>query len=142
METEDIGICYRTSKIEIEEEMGYSEYKLRPGIALFFSFIKMIAVYFIFRFLVSDGFNLLTNIISGKYCNDDNQTECEPILWNLVSIYNKKDNQKFVFIQDILSLVFVILSVPFFFLYRKSQYSKAQLLNNKNQVEEDYTILV
>lgn len=102
----------------------------------------MIILYFICRFLVCDGFNLLTNIILGKYCNDDNQTECEPILWNMISIYNKKDNQKFIFIQDILSLVFVLLSVVFFFLYRKSQYSKAQLLNNKNQVEEDYTILV
>lgn len=76
METEDIGICYRTSKIEVEEEMGYEEYKLRPGIALFFSFIKMLAVYFIFRFLLCDGFNLITNIVIGQYCNDGSQTEC------------------------------------------------------------------
>ena len=36
----------------------------------------------------------------------------------------------------------VVLSILFFFFYRKDQYGKAQLLNNKNQVEEDYTILV
>ena len=95
----------------------------------------MIIVYFIFRFLISDGFNLLTNIITGQFCNDESQTECYPILWNLLSIYNKKNNSKFILIQDILSLVVIILSVVFFFIYRKRQYNKAKVLNDRNQAE-------
>jgi hypothetical protein len=95
----------------------------------------MITTYFLLRFLISDGFNLLTNITSGQYCNDDSQTECYPILWNSLSLYNKKNNTKFVMIQDILSLVVVIISIVFFFVYRKSQYGMAKVLNNRNQVE-------
>jgi hypothetical protein len=38
-------------------------------------------------------------------------------------------------IQDILSLVIVVISIVFFFVYRKSQYGMAKVLNNRNQVE-------
>lgn len=47
-----------------------------------------------------------------------------------------------ILIQDILSLAVIVLSVVFFFLYRKRQYNKAKVLNDRNQVEEDYTLLV
>lgn len=114
--------------------MGYSEYKLRPGISLFFSFIKMLTFYFIFRFLVCDGFNAITNLVAGHYCEDVLQVECEAYIWNLASLFNKKNNATFILIQDILSLVLVILSIGFFFLYRKRQYNKAKILNNRNQV--------
>lgn len=93
----------------------------------------MLIVYFVFRFLICDGFNLITNIVVGKYCNDGAQIECEPYVWNLVSIYNKKDNAKFILVQDILSLVLVVLSIAFFFLYRMRQYKKAKILNDRNQ---------
>jgi len=122
--------------------MGYSEYKLQRGVSLFFSFIKMLVVYCIFRFLICDGFNLITNLVSGKYCADGSQTECEPYTWNVLSGFNKKSNPKLILIQDILSLVIVVLSIAFFFLYRKRQYNKAKVLNNRNQEEQDYTILV
>ena len=102
----------------------------------------MIIVYFIFRLIICEGFNLITNIISGQYCMDESQTECHPILWNLLSIYNKKNNSKLILIQDILILVVIVLSVVFFFLYRKRQYNKAKILNDRNQVEEDYTLLI
>jgi hypothetical protein len=47
-------------------------------------------------------------------------------------MYNKKLNTRFIMVQDILSLVLVVLSIVFFFVYRMRQYKMAKILNGRN----------
>lgn len=101
----------------------------------------MLMSYLLIRFLIIDAFALVTNIV-GQYCSNVDQNKCDFTLWNQLSTMNKNDNSTFVLIHDILSLVLIVVSILFFFLYRRKQYTKAKALNDRNQVEEDYTILV
>ena len=91
VETEDIGLCYPTTDIGIAEELGYEQYQLSSGISLYFSFLKMALTYLAFRFLISDGFNLITNIVFGKHCQSEDQELCSHNIWNQASIVNIKD---------------------------------------------------
>lgn len=102
----------------------------------------MIIVYLIFRLLVSDGFNLATNILQGKYCNMQSQIDCTRDPWNYLSTVNLKGEEKYLFIQDILDLVVVVFSIVFFFCYRKMQYHMAKVLDATRQTEDDFTILI
>jgi hypothetical protein len=45
MDNEPIEICYSTSENSLEVEQNYEEFKLTPGIAVFFSFLKATIFY-------------------------------------------------------------------------------------------------
>ena len=102
----------------------------------------MIIFYLIFRFIFADGFNLVTNLVVGTYCSAQTAKQCNHKIYNQMSKANLRDNEYFLLIQDILNLVVVVISILFFFCYRKKQYHIARVLDENEQTEDDYAILV
>ena len=98
---------------------------------MYFSFIKMIILYFFLRFLICDGFNLITSYIYGNYC--DSKTDCQPALWNYASMVNNKNQKQFIQIQNILNLATIVLTILFFFFYRKGQYNLNKAIDKNQQ---------
>ena len=64
VDKEDIDIMHDTTNIyEVE-----GEFKLTSGVVMFFSFIKMLIYYLILRAIITDSFNLVTNLAVGEQC--------------------------------------------------------------------------
>ena len=57
---------------------------------MFFTFIKMCIVYLLFRFILTDGFNLITSIM-GLSCDEDDSAICGNGFFQKTSIYNKRN---------------------------------------------------
>ena len=58
--------------------------------SLFFTFVKMLMWYLLFRFIVSDGFNVLTNLMQvceNDLCKKDFQIHCS-VLSKAFASYN------------------------------------------------------
>lgn len=122
-QNEEIPICYSTTSFNEEQKLGYEEFKLQPGIALFFQFIKLAIFYIIFRILLCDTYNIVTNIL-GSFCQEISaENPCQPSLWNYLSILNLTYSYDKLFIQYVLDLVTVVLSIIIFFFLRKKQYN-------------------
>lgn len=133
VESEEIGFCYPTTKISIEEEAGFEEFKLTSAASLYFSFIKMVIIYFFLRFLLCDGFNLYSNIVFGSKCKSLEKDVCEDTIWNFASAINLDGNEQTFWIQDILNLAIIVLSLIYFFIYRKRQYSINKMIGKNRQ---------
>ena len=110
---------------------------------MFFSFIKMAIIYLLIVFLVVDAYQLIVNIL-GNYC-DKNVNLCEGNFFGKFSTYNlyeDKTMKGYVYTMDILCLLIVLGSIPFFIAYRKIQYQIYDKIDAENQTQDDYTILV
>ena len=116
---------------------------LNTSATLFFSFIKMAICYSIIMFLVCGLFNLLTSL-DGNYCVKHPKI-CTKSVFELISTYNKHMDPKeriMLEIQNILCLVSVILSIIFFTYYKKMRSKIYDIIDDKNQTQDDYTIFV
>ena len=51
--------------------MGVEIFQLDESVSVYFSFIKMTILYFTLRFLICDGFNLISNYLYGEFCVDN-----------------------------------------------------------------------
>lgn len=102
----------------------------------------MLIFYLTFKFIICDGFNLVSNILFGNNCKIETEDICANKIWNYLSVFNIKGDQEHLFIQDILNLALVVLSIIFFFFYRKKQYHIAKVLDDRQQEENDFAILV
>ena len=102
----------------------------------------MIILYFSLRFLISDGFNLFTNYKFGTNCLESTKSQCQAAIWNYASVLNLQGNEHYLFIQDILTLATIVLSIIFFFIYRKQQYRFNEEIDKNRQTEDDFTIFV
>jgi hypothetical protein len=63
--THEIPLCYST--LASEPRVGEDKFVLPLGVSIFFSFIKMIALLLLFRFLIFDLFVMITSNKS-NYC--------------------------------------------------------------------------
>lgn len=94
-------------------------------------------------FVFVDAYQLFINIL-GNYCNN-NVNLCEGNAFGRFSTYNVYEDTSmkgYVYTMDILCLLIVIGSIPFFIMYRKMQYQIYDQINAENQTQDDYTILV
>ena len=114
--------------MDIEEE-----FKIMSGVAMFFLFVKMLILYMLLRCLFVDVFNLVTNI---------NEGIGKESKWIYLSIMNKRNDDEFVKINDILSFITVAFSVAYFLAFRKIQYLTYHKIDLSNQTADDYTIFV
>lgn len=115
---------------------------LNSGASMFFTFIKMTIVYLLLRFIITDGFNLVTNFLA-TYCNDSTH-ECEDNSFARASIFNKvtPEGDSDVMIVDILNLVTVVFSIIYFLVYHKYQSQIYSLLDSSAHTQDDYTVFV
>ena len=116
---------------------------LNSGSAMFFTFIKMCIVYLLLRFLLTDGFNVITNFMA-TFCSRDDVDLCGKNSFAKSSLYNKMTptSEKLIVIVDILNLATVVVSILFFFFYRKYQYGIYSLLDSNAHTQDDYTLFV
>ncbi len=100
---------------------GKNVFLLNAGSAMFFSFIKMVVVYLLMRFLLSDCYNLVTNILSTNCDMPENIQICKDNIVARYSSYNKGtlNDEPFLYVVDILNLVTIVLSIIFFLYYRR-----------------------
>lgn len=141
--TEDISLCYDTTNIP-EDVLAdeTKDFKLLSGVSLFFSFIKMLIVYLLFRAIFTDVFNMVSSYIAGKHCREF--SDCQESLFTSTSGYNKyrSDRHDLIIALDVLNLVTIILSIPFFLAYRRMQYKLYDEIDAVKQTEDDYTLFI
>ena len=85
--TTKIDLCYETTPSKDIVKVGQKRYMLDSGSAMFFTFIKMCIVYLLLRFLLTDGFNVITSLMA--YCTDKKSEFCGKNFFAKSSIYNK-----------------------------------------------------
>lgn len=69
---------------------GSDIFLLNAGSAMFFTFIKMTVTYLVLRFLLSDCYNLITNMLSTNCDIGDNVLLCKNNIFSKFSSYNKR----------------------------------------------------
>lgn len=105
---------------------------------------SILFIYLGFRFLITDGYNLITNIFA-QNCNDPkNISECSNNFAAKFSDFNKNTNSDeiYLFTVDVLNIITVFLSIIFFALYRRYQYRIYNLIDKLNHTQADFTIFV
>ena len=80
----------------------------------------------------------------GLSCDEDDSAICGNGFFQKTSIYNKRNVEASnnIKIVEILNLVTAILSIVFFFFYRKYQYKIYSLMDKSQHTQDDYTIFV
>jgi hypothetical protein len=83
-------------------------------------FIKMVVFYLIMRVLIIDVYAIYVSL-NGSFCANYAATHTTETCVTILSAYNLKAtaDQNYLNIIDILSLVFTILSIVYFIIYRK-----------------------
>ena len=127
-------MCENTTILSKEE----GNFKVISGVALFFTFIKCLILFFIIRGLVVDGFNIITNLIEGKSCSG----ECVHQFFTKASIFHKDDRDDLINTTDLLAFITIFVSIIYFTIYRRVSYHIYNVIDEKNQTEDDYTIFV
>lgn len=70
MNTVKLPLNYGTTPDGDKVKAGSKIFMLDAGTSMFFTFIKMSIAYLFLRFVLSDGFNVITSIL-GRYCAAD-----------------------------------------------------------------------
>jgi hypothetical protein len=92
---------------------------MRSDIILFFSFIRSLIIYLVLHLVVSDAFNLFTNMV-GNACGSAHQTSCPKTFLTMLATTNKIRHRNPLLILDILNLLLVVLSILFFYFVRRN----------------------
>lgn len=102
----------------------------------------MTIVYLGLRFFITDGYNLITNIFAENCKDPKNIAECNTNFAAKFSNFNKStsSDEAYLFTVDVLNIVTVVLSIVFFTIYRKYQYTIYCLADMSNHTQADYTI--
>jgi hypothetical protein len=87
---------------------------------MYFCFIKMVIVFLLLRFLVFDIYNIIVSNY-GSYCSNYQLTHTTQQCVTVMSGYNLKAaaDQSQLNVMDILNLVFTVLAIVLFILFRK-----------------------
>jgi preprotein translocase subunit Sec61beta len=138
MDNEPIEICYSTSENSLEVEQNYEEFKLTPGIAVFFSFLKA-TIFYAFLLTAFAGYYIYSSekcqildlfpSFEGFQCH----SQQEPDEAVAKSIKN---------VVTICFLVSLVVITIFIFIYKKTKNAWHRKIYSKNLTEESYTILV
>jgi hypothetical protein len=75
--------------------VGERKYKLNAGTSLLFTFIKMAIIYLALRFVITDGYNLITNILAENCKNPKNVEDCRNNVAAKFSNYNKNTDSDY-----------------------------------------------
>ena len=134
----------QTVKLDVEEEnttvyeLTSKKFRLSSSVGLFFTFIKYLVIMLLLRFVTVDCFNLLSNLLGGDYC----EKECSQQFWTFASILYKTNREDLILSTDVLSLVTILFLIAYFLAYRKFQYKMYEVIDIKNQTQDDFTIFV
>lgn len=111
---------------------------MMSGVALFFTFIKSMIIYFLLRAVIVDIFNIITNLNDGQNC----EGECVEQFFTMASVLHKDNRLDLINVTDILTFCTIILSMVYFLVFRRAQYKIYCIIDEKNQTEDDYSIFV
>lgn len=136
----DIPLCYSTTPAKPVE--GNDVFMVATDASLYFIFIKMVVFYVILKFVIIDAYTLYASM-HGTYCANY-LTSTGKICAYTMSGYNLKAaaDQHFINIIDILALVFVLMSIVFFLIFRKKLNQIRDWLDFNIVSQDDFAILV
>lgn len=120
---------------------GVTNPMIRSDIILYFSFIRTLIVYLVIHLVISDLYNLLTNM-GGKACGSGFLGNCPKSFMTLMATTNKLGHHNPLKMLDILNLALVVISVVYFALVRRCEYRKFDIIENTEQTEDDYSVFV
>jgi hypothetical protein len=137
-------MCYDTTPRREDIKAGGEMFLLNPGSAMFFTFIKIVIVYLLLRFLLSDCYNLITNSVSTNCDQPNNIQSCRSNVVAKYSSYNKgtSSDEPFVYVVDILNLVAVVCTMVFFLYCRRHLYEVYEVADVANVSQSDFTLFV
>jgi hypothetical protein len=123
-----------------EPEVGADKFVLPLGVSMFFSFLKMIIILLILRFLIFDTFMMIASAQS-NYCETTSKTTTCRITR---SGYRLRDpnTQNLLIGVDVLNFVFIIFAMVYFVLFRRLLEKLRQYTRGDEFVERNYTVMV
>ena len=138
--TMEIPLCYSTTPQKPEEDQDV--FLVVTDASLYFIFIKMVIFYITIKFLIVDAFTIYAGM-QGSYCTNLAAHSAHKCAYT-ISGYNLKAiaDQHFLNIMDILTLVFVVFSIIYFMIFRKSFNKIRDWLDFNIVSQDDFTILV
>lgn len=117
---EPVGICLGTTEKTFEHANNYDEFKLSSGVALFFSFLKVVLVLLLLCCLFL-GYPLFTVLKADLVaCSTTTTTQCDSFPINLLT--TRPTTESIYLIEDILMIVFLVAAIVLFLVYRKWQF--------------------
>ena len=125
-------------------EKGKDIFLMPAGVAMYFKFVKIVIYHLVLRFFMLDLYTIYSSIY-GNYCADVFRTGSTDICTFTVSLINLKtvQDQEFLPMLDYLSGVFVLASMVYFYLFRKSIQRYYSWMDNCLDVTQDnYSIFL
>ncbi|CAD8118599.1 unnamed protein product [Paramecium sonneborni] len=136
----------------VEIDCNNQDYSfLGAGMPLYFEYIKACILMLIVMFVTSGDYNIITNIAFGQSCQTldksfgieiDEKTVC---IFNWVtglSLANKRDDQEFIDLQQMLNLISMLTLIFLFQYFRKEQRAFDTEIDSNTYYASDYTILL
>ncbi|CAD8092456.1 unnamed protein product [Paramecium primaurelia] len=124
---------------------------LGAGMPLYFEYIKACILMLIVMFVTSGDYNIITNIAFGQSCQSldksigfeiDEKAVC---IFNWVtglSLANKREDQEFIDLQQMLNLISMLTLIILFQYFRKEQRAFDTEIDSNTYYASDYTILL
>ena len=137
----DIPLCYGTTPAKPEE--GKDVFLMATDASLYFIFIKAAIFYLILKLLVMDAYTLYSSM-KGQYCTHLHAANPKNLCAYTMSGYNLKSaaDQHAIDIIDCLALAYTILSVIFFFVFRRKLNTIRDWLDFNVVSQDDFAILI
>ena len=114
------------------------------GVAMYFKFVKVAIYYLVLRFVLLDLYTIYSSVY-GSYCANMFRNGNSDICTFTVSMINLKtmEDQSKLPMLDILSSTFVLASIIYFYLFRKSIQRYYSWMDNCLDVTQDnYSIFL
>jgi hypothetical protein len=138
----EVPLCYSTCMRE--PRLGEPKEILPLGVNIYFSFLKMFILLLLLRFIVFDINVIVSSSLYGDYCSqvalDSTSLKCSVTIsgYNL----NSPTNQERLKTVDILGLVYVLLAMCYFIVFRKILHNFRKYARGKDFIDNNFTILV
>lgn len=115
---------------------------LSPDIVVFFSFIKLVFIYFLFRFLILDVYTIYFNWAenSCKYISD--RINCPRTIFTRLATLRRIEDIHSIYTFDLINLGFVLFSIIYLLCCENYLNSTFLKVANTIQTEDDYSIYV
>lgn len=110
---------------------------LPPGVSVYFRFIRMVIYYLLLKFLILDLYTIYWSMY-GSYCSNLFKSKSTDLCLFTISGVNLKtyQDQNTLIMLDWLSMAFTIVSMIFFYLFRKSIQRYYSWLDNSIDVSQ------
>lgn len=139
--TMEIPLCYSTTPAQPEE--GKDVFLVATDASLYFIFVKMVIFYLIMKMIVVDAWTLYSSL-HGQMCANMLKLKPPQTCAYTMSGYNlaAAANQSAINIIDYTALAFVLLSILFFYFFRKKLNQIRDWLDFNVVSQDDFAILV